>query len=264
MKGAFLKKEIIFLITIFGFTLLNACSSSLNTASPISVPTSVVDPCMPANIPITLQPVNDLLYAFDDITFVANFTPQMQLTQPIMDLQSIRRKLDASESPICLDVLKKTAREYMNSVILYLSYFMGGEEKDTIDAAILTSQELRSVMDSEYQKLVGTGIPSSPSIQPSSFDVNQTPEIAVTGITKTLEVKNAGNQAVNIRKEADINSEIIGSLPAGQTVTGYGKNATGGWILVKTGSTYGWISSEMVELNLLLESIPIFYNTPLQ
>ena len=257
-----MKNGIIFFITILGVAFLNACSGSLSIATPTSMPTSEIDPCDPVNYPSLLKPIDSLLYAFDDITFVANFTPQVQLTQPIMDLQSIRRDLDAFAFPSCLHAYKSATREYMNSVILYLSYFMGGVEKESIDEAMQTSQELRLVMDSEYQKLVGTGIPSSPSIQPSSFDVIQTPEIVVTGIIETIEVRNAGNQAVNIREEPDINSKVIGSLLAGETIMGHSKDATGEWILVKTNSAYGWVNAEMVELSQQLNSIPEVTSTP--
>lgn len=258
MKG----KYLLVCVTLPVVYFLSACSYLTSVVTPTSMPTIVVDPCVSANIPTLLEPIDDLLYAFDDITFVANFTPQVQLTQPIMKLQSSRRALDALKGPICLDELIKASHDYMNSVILYLSYFMGGVEKETIDAALLTSQELRVMLDSEYQKLAGFSIPSSPSIQPSSFEINQTPEIAVTGMVETIEVKNAGNQGVNIRKDADINSSIIGSLTAGETIIGYGKDVTGRWIMVKTNSTYGWVNVEMVELNYVLEEIPIISETP--
>jgi len=257
-----MKTGLLLTLSIIGLIFLGACSGPTSEISPTSTPTREVDPCDPVNFPALLKPIDSLLYAFDDITFVANFTPQVQLTQPIMDLQAIRRDLDAYTSPSCLQSYKSATREYMNSVIMYLSYFMGGVEKDSIDTAMQTSQQLRSVMDSEYQRLVGTSIPSSPSIQPSSFDVVQTPEIAVTGIAETIEVRNAGDQAVNIRLEPDIKSEIIGSLLAGETILGYGKDATGGWILVKTNSTYGWVNAEMVELSQQLNSIPEVSSTP--
>lgn len=258
-----MKNVLIASIVFGGIVLLSACSNLVSVVTPTSMPTLVMDPCVATNVPTLLKPIDSLLYAFDDITYVANFTPQLQLTQPIMELQSIRRELDIYKGPKCLNVLIDTTRDYMNSVILYLSYFMGGAEKDTIDAALATSQELRALMDSEYQKLSGYSISSSPFIQPSSLEIKQTPEIAVTGMVETIEVKNAGNQRVNIRKDPDINSSIIGLLSPGETITGYGKDATSKWILVKTNSEYGWVSAEMVELNRLLETIPIIDNTPL-
>jgi SH3-like domain-containing protein len=75
-------------------------------------------------------------------------------------------------------------------------------------------------------------------------------------------VKNAGVQAVNIRKDADINSAIIGSMQPGEVITGYGKEPTGRWILVRIKTAYGWISADKVELNPPLMSIPVIATIP--
>ena len=249
-------------LVIAGLFFIDGCTESINRVQPTNTPIPTLDPCLPANLPTAVQPVSDLLYAFDDITFVANYTPQVQLTQPILELQSLRRQLDDSTFPVCMDTLKKTTRNYMNSVILYLSYFMGGVEKEKINATLKSSQEIRAMAESEYQKLLGTGIPSFPSVLPSGSDIQQTPQIAVTGSANPIQVKNAGNQAINIRKEANINSAIIGSLQSGEVITGYGRDTTGMWIMVKINAAYGWISAEMVEINPPFESIPEITITP--
>ena len=247
---------------IAGIFLINGCTGLVNGIQPTIIPTPTLDPCQPVNFRMAVQPVSGFLVAFDDITFVANYTQQGQLAQPIMNLQSLRRQLDESILPVCLDTLKNSTHNYMNSVILYLSYFMGGVEKGNVDAAMKSSLELRAMVEGEYQKLIGTGSPSSQPFLPAGSAVQATPQIAATGSVEPIQVKNAGDQAVNIRQGADINSAVIGSLPAGEVLPGVGKDATGRWILVKTNTSYGWISAEMVQINPALELIPVLAITP--
>ena len=110
--------------------------------TPTLVPTATPDPCASENLMGEVEKIQDLVNAFQDVAFLANFTPQTDLVSPIMEMQAVRRDLQKLDIPACEEAVKTASLNYMNSTINYLAFFMGGETKENVDAGIKNSQVL--------------------------------------------------------------------------------------------------------------------------
>ena len=79
-----------------------------------------------------------------------------------------------------------------------------------------------------------------------------TPEPQKSGLL----VRNAGRFSVNIREIPDINGKIIASFKADEEANGIGRTSDSLWILIEYEGTKGWVSAELVESLLPIESLP--------
>ncbi len=70
-------------------------------------------------------------------------------------------------------------------------------------------------------------------------------------------IRNTGRFSVNIREIPDINGKIIASLKAGDEASGIGRSSESTWIYIEYGDINGWVSSELVEILLPVESLPV-------
>ena len=113
---------------------------------PTPMPTATPDPCASENLLEEVEKVQDLVNAFQDVAYLANFTPQTELVEPILEMQSVRRDLQKLSVPPCEEAIKTASLNYMNSTINYLAFFMGGETKENVDAGIQNSQVLWQVV----------------------------------------------------------------------------------------------------------------------
>jgi LPXTG-site transpeptidase (sortase) family protein len=69
-------------------------------------------------------------------------------------------------------------------------------------------------------------------------------------------VRNAGRFSVNIRETPEIKGEIVDSFKPGDEANGIGRISDGTWIFIEYGDTKGWVSSELVQILLPVESLP--------
>ena len=69
-------------------------------------------------------------------------------------------------------------------------------------------------------------------------------------------VRNSGRFSVNIRENPDILGEIIGSFKPGKEAIGLGRTIEGDWIFITIDDISGWVSAELVEILLPVESLP--------
>jgi len=243
-------------LPVFLMIFISACSFiATETASTVvSSPQNTADPCAQANIIAEAEKAYSSIYEFQDIVNAANFTPQWQLINPILELQRVRRDFQLNNVPTCLDAFKNSTVNYMNAVIFYLTQFMGGNSKENIAASINNSQILWQSVMSEYQhleELTGSDLKDLPELM--------SVEIAVAENTPAL-VENKMNQAVNIRSAPDLNASILATLDAGATAQALGRTEAGDWIQVSLNGATGWVSSEFISLNTTLENIPIVTN----
>jgi len=206
-----------------------------------------------------VEPIKDLLISFDDTLFVSAHTPQAELAEPIMQLQNIRRQLTKLDVPYCVEKLKLHSLDYMNSVIIYLTYFMGGAEKGIIDEGMQSSQIIRDVMVKEYKNLLGvaylppqTNIPDTGSLMATA---NVTPSVDAT-----IVVKNEGDEKVNIRSLPNMNAPVIGGMLPGEILIGFGKDETSEWVMVEFNEKIGWVNASVVSLNYSLNILPVVPN----
>jgi len=128
------------------------------TRSKQSAFSSPDDPCSAQNILEEVKKVYDLMHKFDDYTFVANLTPQDQLSMPIMQMQDVRYELEYVQVAECVQPLQQYAINYMNGVIIYLSHFMGGMDRQQVNMEIMAADELRNSYDAELARLTGADL----------------------------------------------------------------------------------------------------------
>ena len=213
--------------------------------------TPTPDPCAPENLLEEVEKVQNLVNKFQDLAYLANFTPQTELIVPIMEMQAVRRELQQLEVPACEEAIKTASLNYMNATINYLAFFMGGESQENIDAGIQNSQVLWQGVLNEFSTLLGSAglieeeVPDISSSVPSPTD---------SGIFIT----NEGFNGVNVRGLPDLDGEIIASLETGMQAIGIARNEAGDWIQINLDGVIGWVFAETVTANEPLEDLPVF------
>jgi hypothetical protein len=250
-------KRSIVIITISAI-LISACSvfgggqdATPLPPTPSPIPTAMPDPCAPENLLKEVEKVQDVVNAFQDVAYVANFTPQTELILPILQLQEIRREMQKLEVPACEDAIKTSSINYMNATINYLAFFMGGESQENVDAGIQNSQVLWQVVLSEFSKLLS----SAGLIEQVLPDIsNAVPSTTDSGIFIT----NGSAQGVNIRTLPDLNSEIVASFEPGMQALGLARNETGDWIQINLDGVIGWVFAETITASAPVEDLPVF------
>ena len=224
------------------------------------------DPCASQNVIGEVKKIKELVDEFDDISFIANLTPQTQLAEPIMKLQTVRRKLANSEYPVCLKNLQNLALDFMNSEINYLAHFMGGAPREIINKEMTYSHQLRDSYEKELAALLETEY--QPFKTSTPFYVLPTPNFTSIASTATSAksriqplASNTSNQSINIRIQPDLESPIAGYLLPGDSIGILGKSNDSIWLSVNLGKenkiAVGWLYLELVSLNVSLESLPV-------
>src|ERR1041385_5220108 len=99
-----------FVLALFLLFLLMvpACGSQPIASQPAVMVTNTTngnDPCSPANLPATVQIINDLMREFDEASGQVSHTPAQQLPELISNLQRIRRNAEDTQIPACLGQL---------------------------------------------------------------------------------------------------------------------------------------------------------------
>jgi len=219
--------------------------------TPTAAPTATPDPCAAENLLDEVEKVQEIVNAFQDVAYVANFTPQTELVIPILQLQEIRRDLQKLEVPECEESIKNASINYMNATINYLAFFMGGESQENVDAGIQNSQVLWQVVLSEFSNLLGSAglieeeVPDISSAVPSATD---------SGIFIT----NDGFNGINVRALPDLEGEILTSLEPGMQAIGIARNEAGDWVQINLDGVIGWVFAETVTATEPIEDLPVF------
>ncbi len=249
-------KKIVFIISIAAI-FISSCSvvEKFTPVDPTPIPpppmpTALPDPCASENLLEGVEKVQDLVNAFQDVAYVANFTPQTELILPIMEMQAVRRDLQKLDVPDCEEAIKTASLNYMNSTINYLSFFMGGETKENVDAGIQNSQVLWQVVLGEFNKLltsaglVSEELPDIGNAMPQTTDSNYF-------------VNNDGTQRVNVRSQPNLNAAIISQFEPGMQAIGLARNEPGDWLQINLNGVIGWVYTEMVTTSETVEELPV-------
>jgi len=251
-------KKIVFIISIAAI-FISSCSvvEKFTPADPTPIPptptpmpTALPDPCASENLLEEVEKVQDLVNAFQDVAYVANFTPQTELILPIMEMQAVRRDLQKLDVPACEEAIKTASLNYMNSTINYLSFFMGGETKENVDAGIQNSQVLWQVVLGEFNKLltsaglVSEELPDIGNAMPQTTDSN-------------FLVGNDGTQRVNVRSQPNLNAAVISQFEPGMQAIGLARNEPGDWLQINLNGVIGWVNTEMVTTSEAVEELPV-------
>jgi hypothetical protein len=113
------------------------------------------DPCSAENLAVGAQEIGRRVHHFEDVKFVAILTNREQLVDPILKLQDLRYEVEALDTPACASNLEKTAIDYMNSVIVYLSHHMAGLDAEQVRTEFLYSEDLLKTYQQVYAETTG-------------------------------------------------------------------------------------------------------------
>jgi hypothetical protein len=152
-----MKKFILYLLPLF-LLLTSACSRQPAATQPeaqLTGTTAKDDPCSSANLPTTVQGLNDLMREFDDASQLASNTPAQQLPDVISDLQRIRRDAEDTQIPACLGELKTHQLNHMNLMIQTLIAFVGGASKEELNTGLENARKEHDFYSLEIVRLLG-------------------------------------------------------------------------------------------------------------
>ena len=249
-------KNVIFIalicIAITSCTLFPSASPTPTvTAAPLPSATTTPDPCCAEYVLMDIEEIQSLTYKFQDIAYIANFTSQAQLIDPILRLQEVRREIQYLDLPACEANVKEAIVNYMNAVIDYLAVFMGGGDTENVQSGIAKSELLWQQVLDEYNQLAET----------SGIEAELLPEIgkAIISIeeTSTIQVSNETDQSVNVRTLPNLDASIVAKLEPGMIARGIARTETSDWIQINLDGTVGWVSADFITLNVLAEEIPV-------
>jgi hypothetical protein len=148
-----MKKLILFFLTLFPL-MISACANQQPPAQ--SLPTATADPCLPENLPVTVQKINDLMREFDDASLLASNLPAQQLAEVISNMQRIRRSAEDLQIPGCLTTLKSYQLNHMNIMIQTLLAFVGGRaNQETLTSGLANARQEHDRYSLELVRLLG-------------------------------------------------------------------------------------------------------------
>lgn len=121
--------------------------------TPITSPDE--DPCSPQNLPVAVQPLNDLMREFEDTSQLASNLSAQQLPDVISNLQQIRRGAEDVKIPACLTTLKTHQLNHMNLMIQTLLAFVGGANQEELTNGLEMARKEHDLYSLEIVRLLG-------------------------------------------------------------------------------------------------------------
>ncbi len=143
-------------LLLFLALVLSACANA--DATPQTIPSPTLDPCVGFALGESVKPINDLQREFDDASALAANLPREQLNDVIANLQRIRRAAEDIAAPACLTNLKMHQLEHMNAVIETLLAFVGGASTDTLNTGMIEARQAHDLYTLELARLLGATI----------------------------------------------------------------------------------------------------------
>ena len=279
MDGPMKQKPLI-LVPIFLALILSACGGQPEPASepagqpapaveqptfaaPASTPTnaSTPDPCAPENIRTEIESVHKLMREFDDASLLASNTPLDQLNPTIADLQRIRRDAEDQDAPACLMNLIQFQLAHMNTVINTLLGFLSGADQEALNQGIALARQQHDQYTLELATLLGLTVVAPPA----PVVTDGTPVVVATPTFDGLYVTNPGPTTVNIRALPDLNSNTLGLLDVGASVSVLGRTADALWYQIEFPGQPGqtaWVYVSLVQISDPNITLPVATPAP--
>ena len=255
---------------------LAACTTPTPTATeaPLSAgpPTTPLvaqtpDPCNKSNLNTTIKDYTNLTREFDDTAYVASFSPQAQLVEPVLKLQDVRRRVQALVTPDCLKNLRKYQIEYMNGVITALVHFLGGAKGDQVQAEIAATRSLRQKYDQELVTLLGITLVAptagaQPTPAPNTPAATATPadSVAPTATPGAAPAVVTIIQRANLRRGPGTEFDLVATLSTNETASVIGRNAAGDWLQVENAAGLdgkAWLLASLVTISVPIDQLPV-------
>jgi hypothetical protein len=126
--------------------IARAVRATLTASAPIATPPSpapaptLIATAAPCSVQAAdfLKEANGLVAEWDDTNQLADKTARVALAQPVGQLQDLRRRLNATDSPVCAGAVKMTLSAYMDATIATYLAFMG--EASDMDLSFLAGK----------------------------------------------------------------------------------------------------------------------------
>jgi hypothetical protein len=248
-------------LVVIGIILLSlsSCSGLLSTQEmPVYTPlppTMTPDPCGPASIYDDVEMIRGLLGEFQEVAYVSSNTPRESLITPIIRLEEIRHELNSLILPYCMQDLKSEYFNYTASLLRYYTNLMNKNTADNAEIDLNNSEAHWKTVQTEFEELATiAGLEFQPLANADSVLLNDAGSKAIA--------VNEGNNSINIRELPDLNAKVVSTLEPGVQAIVIGRTETGDWIRVNILGTYGWISKDMVVLNVEPEKVDIVNSSP--
>ena len=158
---------------VFFFLLFVSACGGQPAATEVETPATPTasqteDPCSLQNLPVTVQPINDLMREFEDASQLASSLPAEQLPQLISDLQRIRRGAEDAQIPACLATLKTHQLNHMNLMIQTLLAFVGGADQEELTSGLEMARQEHELYSLEIIRLLGVTLAPITATPPES------------------------------------------------------------------------------------------------
>lgn len=250
-------------LVIAGVLLLSSCSvfavqdATATPVPPTSMPTPTLDPCSPEIVTTHIEEIQALVNGFQSTMAFANsiLNPDL-VVDPILKLQEIQLDVRLLDAPECLLPLKQTILDYMDSVIIYLVFYLNqNTTQEEFDILVESSNQRWNLVATEFNKALQIA-----GIEPQEVpELGQVlPESEGTGAM----VQNEGTQNVNVRAAPDLTAEKVTELEPGAQAFVFGRNDGGDWIRVEHNGVLGWVFAETVTVSVAVDDLPVIEAGP--
>jgi predicted small lipoprotein YifL len=217
-----------------------ACGSKGPTAEnsqAAATTTPTPDRCAPANVPAEFAKVTRLMRSFDEVSVVAQVTPNQQLAVMLLEMNRIRDEATDQEVPPCLDSLKGEKVKFMNAVVATMTNFLGGASGQPLQQRILASRNQRTNYEIELGKLLGYEY-HTPTPWPTPTATQVTPTSTPAALTV------ATQKDIYVFDGPTKNYQKIGAFMTGQQANVTGRPDLVDWIQVELWDSpdhKGWV-----------------------
>jgi hypothetical protein len=207
-----------------------------------------------------IEQITRLTRHFDDVSILAQFTPQEQLAAVVLEMQHIQHQAEDQVLSACLEGLRAAQLNYIRAVISTMTSFLQGVPNDQINAQINASRQIRQSY--EMEKAAQLGIPYfTPTSPPIPTQTPVTPTATLGPYTATT------RQDIYVLQGPAINFTAIDAFMVGDTVNVIGRLASSDWLMIETltaAGRPGWVPVQLVTLNVGLYELPIVEAPPLE
>jgi uncharacterized protein YgiM (DUF1202 family) len=210
------------------------------------------DPCAQENIKVEIKKVSILMRDFDDVSYLAQSTPQNQTAVVILELQRLRRSALDYEAPACLKVLQEHQIKYMTSVVGTLMSFMSGGKAEDINQQLNATRGTRINYDAELARLMGVEYHTPTPFPTLAPTIAPQPTLSPLAVTT--------EQDINVFQGPGVNYQVAGNFLRGQNAMAYTRTADNEWVqvvLVDNPELQGWVAVRLVKLQGDISTLPV-------
>lgn len=254
-----MKKSFLYILIVIAmiFAFVSCASPAANQPAsqqvPAAQPTPTKDLCAPENIKGEIEKITVAQRDFDDISFLAQSTPQNQAAVVILELQRYRKVALDQKAPACLKALKENQIKYMTSVVATMMNFMVPGKTDLVSQQLTITRELRVNYDAELARLLGVKY-ETPTPLPTQAPTAVPSEATPVALLITTE------QDINIFQGPGVDYPVAGNFLVGQTAYAFTRTEKNDWVQVQLADKpeiQGWAAVHLIKINGDINALPV-------